>query len=61
MGGAKGAKFLYGDTDSIIFVQKKANPAKKPGKYLGEMKDEYPKHEIEVSPTNFKTVLITKL
>ena len=22
-GGAKGAKFLYGDTDSILFVQKK--------------------------------------
>lgn len=55
MDGPKGARFLYGDTDSIIFLQKKNNPAMNPGRYLGEMKDEYPGHEILVrnhrSPT----------
>ncbi|KAH7691402.1 hypothetical protein AAVH_40082 [Aphelenchoides avenae] len=46
-GGAKGAKFLYGDTDSIAYVRKKGTEPIVPGRYLGDMKDEYPKHTIE--------------
>lgn len=48
MGGKKGSRFLYGDTDSMTFVQKKADPAMTSGRHLGDMKDEYPKHEILV-------------
>ncbi|KAH7708191.1 hypothetical protein AAVH_24561 [Aphelenchoides avenae] len=47
MGGAVGASLLYNDTDSVIFKQKKNNPAIVPGFCLGEMEDEHPKSVIE--------------
>ncbi|KAH7708450.1 hypothetical protein AAVH_24294 [Aphelenchoides avenae] len=46
-GGAKGAKFLYGDTDSIAYVRKKGTEPIVAGRYLVDMKNEYPKHTIE--------------
>ncbi|KAH7719795.1 hypothetical protein AAVH_12747 [Aphelenchoides avenae] len=46
-GGAKGSKFLYGDTDSMAYVRKKGNEPIKSGRYLGDMNNEYPKHTIE--------------
>lgn len=45
-GGAKGAKLLYNDTDSVIALFKKDNIPLKSGEFLGDMKDEYPKHVI---------------
>jgi hypothetical protein len=45
-GGAKGAKLLYNDTDSVTAVFRKGNIPIDTGECVGDMCDEYPNHTI---------------
>lgn len=47
LGGEKHAFLLYGDTDSVCYVEHEDFPAIAPGRYLGEMSDEFPGETIE--------------
>ena len=47
LGGTPYAFGLYGDTDSVCFVEHEDYPAITPGRYLGQMKDEFPGKTIE--------------